>query len=280
MLHTVLLDFENMPVFLHALRMQKEYAQIHPSLCFECAPCICNIWIGDCGDMHPSNAPMYSSFTSEAVSDLDLIAPVLLSASLAIDFSCLDIVASCMELAWTHMGNYVNCECLPLLWSTKTLTLSRVTCDSWKMATLGPGSAFLASITHLIALPSEEDDTFLHILYRSKCAVGTQNYIIPLWIVHVPWDAFEALENVSLVFPHVQLPFAMYEFTVALNLHVELLTFSVSMLKGWQHIPTEIQGSADTKEGYFLLKDTDAEVSNEDFISLDNICVAKVWASG
>ncbi|KAG1854351.1 hypothetical protein C8R48DRAFT_320090 [Suillus tomentosus] len=302
-LHTVLLDFDNMPAFLHALRMQNEYAQTYPALRFEYTPHVRNIWIGECLDECPSDAPVDSSLTSEPVSDLDLIAPLLLGASsLAIDFSCLYLVTSCIERAWTRMDKSTDRESLPLPWNTKTLTLSRMSCDTWEMATLASGSAFLASITHFIALPPEEDDTYLHILFRTRRGVGPQNYATPLWMSYVPWNSFERLERASLVFPRVQLPFDMFEYSIGAKLHAELLTLPGSMLKG-RRVPAEIQGSKDTEEGYFSLQDGNAAVSDEDFVSLNDVHVAvsdhpvhfcamttcgscvhpdwqKVWASG
>ncbi|KAG2090605.1 uncharacterized protein F5147DRAFT_840950 [Suillus discolor] len=159
MLHTVLLDFRNMPAFLRALHMQNEYAHTYPALRFEYTPYIRNIWFGERWGGRPSDAHVYSRFTSEPVSDLELIAPILLGASsLAIEFSCLDLLAFCVELAWSRMDDNIDRGCLPLPWNIKTLTLSRIICDSWDMARLASGSAFLASITHLIAIPPDEDD--------------------------------------------------------------------------------------------------------------------------
>lgn len=304
MLHTVLLDSRNMPAFLHALHMQNEYAHTYPALRFEYTPYIRNIWFGErCGG-RPSDAHVYSRFTSEPVSDLELIAPVLLSASsLAIEFWCLDLLEYCVELAWGRMDDNIDRGCLPLPWNITTLTLSRITCDSWDMTRLASGSAFLASITHLIAIPPDERDISSHILFRTMCGVGCQSYAAPLWMEYVPWDSFERLERVSLVFPQVKLPFDIHESSMELKLHAELLTLPGSRLRG-RRVPAEVQGSKDVEEGvFFSLKDVDAEVSDEDFISLNDVHVVvsdhpvhfctestclsclhpdwqKVWASG
>ncbi|KAG2054862.1 hypothetical protein BDR06DRAFT_361590 [Suillus hirtellus] len=297
MLHTVVLDFCNMPAFLHALRMQNEYAQTHPALRFEYTPHVRNIWIGPCLDVCPSDAPVDSSLTSEPVSDLDLIAPVLLGASsLAIYFSCLNLLTSCIERAWTRMDKNIDNGSLPLPWKTKTLTLSRMTSDSWEMAKLASGSAFLASITHFIALPPEEHDALLHILLRTKRAIGPQNYGTPLWMSDVPWNSFERLEKVSLVFPRVQLPFDMFAYNWRAEQHAEVLTLPSSMLKG-RRVPVLIRGSKGTEEGSL---DNDAVLPGADCISLNDVHVAvsdrpvlfcgcdmcfhsdweRVWASG
>ncbi|KAG1829688.1 hypothetical protein EV424DRAFT_412824 [Suillus variegatus] len=298
MLHTVVLDYQNMPAFLHALRMQNEYAQTHSALRFEYTPHVCNIWIGLCLDVCPSDALVDSSLTSEPVSDLDLIAPVLLGASsLAIYFSCLNLLTSCIERAWTRMDKNIDNGSLLLPWKTKTLTLSRMTpCDSWEMTKLASGSAFLASIAHFIALPPDENDALLHILLRTKRVIGPQNYAMPLWMLDVLWNSFERLERVSLVFPRVQLPFYMYEYSRGAESHTEVLTLPSSMLKG-RRVPVVIRGSKGTEEGSL---DNDAAVSGEDIISLNDVHVAvsdhpvpfcgcdicfhsdweKVWASG
>ncbi|KAG1787026.1 uncharacterized protein HD556DRAFT_1002952 [Suillus plorans] len=300
MLHTVVLDFENMTAFLRALRMQNEYAQTYPALRFEYTPHVRNIWIGPCLDECPSDAPVDSSFTSEPVSDLELIAPVLLGASsLAIYFSCLNLLTSCIELAWTRMDQNIDNGSLPLPWNTKTLTLSRMSCDSWEMTKLASGSAFLASITHFIALPPDENDALVHILLRTERIIGPQNYAMPLWMSYVPWNSFERLERVSLVFPRVQLPFDMVKYRRRAEQHAEVLTLPGSMVKG-RRGPAEIRGSKGTEEGSSSLQDDDAAVSGEDFISLNDVHVAvsdhpvpfcgcdmclhsdwqKVWASG
>lgn len=123
-----------------------------------------------------------------------------------------------------------------------------------------------------------------------------------MWMEYVPWDSFERLERVSLVFPQVKLPFDIDESSMELKLHAELLTLPGSMLRG-RRVPAEVQGSEDVEEGDFSLRDVDAEVSDEDFISLDDVHVVvsdhpvhfcteatclsclhpdwqKVWASG
>ncbi|KAG1755421.1 hypothetical protein EDB19DRAFT_405057 [Suillus lakei] len=97
MLHTVLLDLSQRKSFRACSTHAKEYALQYPDLCFAYTRYIRNIWIGESGC--PSDTPVYSSFTSEPLSDLDLMAPVVLGApSLAIDFSCVVELRALLDL--------------------------------------------------------------------------------------------------------------------------------------------------------------------------------------
>ncbi|KAG1892179.1 hypothetical protein F4604DRAFT_1543736, partial [Suillus subluteus] len=189
MLHTVLLGFRNVRAFVHALRMQAEYAQTDSSLCLAYTRYIRNIWIG-----HPTSVPE---------SDLDLLAPILLGApSLAIDFSSMDLLTRCVEHAWAHMDKNIDRQRSPPPWRTKTLTLSGMVISPWHITTRRPsGSTFLASVAHLVVLPHTQIDSNLHVIRRITGVIGSQDYALPRWMRHAPWASFRRLESISLAFP-------------------------------------------------------------------------------
>ncbi|KAG1768631.1 hypothetical protein EDD22DRAFT_748164, partial [Suillus occidentalis] len=190
MLRTVYLNSSDVPAFVHALRMQEEYAQTYPALCFEYTRFICNIWIGD-----PEQ--VYRLFVALSVpeSDIGLLAPVLLSApSLAINLSSMGLLTRCVEHAWTHMSQNVDGQRSPPAWGTKTLTLSEMNMDQWDIATRTSGSAFLASLAHLIVIPASNR----HISDRYSGIIGANEYTLHRWIMDTPWASFKRLETVSL----------------------------------------------------------------------------------
>lgn len=281
MLHTVLLDSRNKKAFVHALRMQKEYTQTDSHLCFEYTSYIHNIWIGE---FCPS--PEYTfAHRSDAMfvphSDLGLLAPVLLGApSLAIDFASMYFLTRCVEHVWTDMGEDTDQECSPPPWRTKTLTLLGNVTRPCPMTMLASGSAFLASLAHLIVLPNSLGDVSLHVAGRAIGAVGPRDYILPQWMAHAPWALLKRLETVSLVFPRVELPLDTAEFSAGMNLQTELVTFPASLVKGYR-VPLEIKASTETGEGCISLDDVRVVVSD----TRVHFCIycqewEKVWACG
>ncbi|KAG1815673.1 uncharacterized protein BJ212DRAFT_234467 [Suillus subaureus] len=267
MLHTVLLSFRNVRAFVHALRMQAEYAQTDSCLYLAYTRHIRNIWIG-----HPISVPE---------SDLDLLAPVLLGApSLAIDFSSMDLVKRCVEHTWTHVDKNIDRQCSPPPWRTKTLTLSGMGIAPWHIIKRPSGSAFLASVAHLITLPHTQIDSNLHIIRRTTGVIGPQDYVLPRWMRHAPWALFKGLESVSLAFPHINRSLNLYDFITGMNLRTELLTFPASLVKG-RRVPMEIKASAKTGNWHISLNDVRLVVSD----SLVHFSVfhqewEKVWACG
>ncbi|KAG1755433.1 hypothetical protein EDB19DRAFT_1867647 [Suillus lakei] len=204
MLHTVLLDSRNLTAFVQALRMQKEYSQEEHPFEFAYTPHIRNLWIGGFCRC-PTDPPMHATTTSEPESNLDLMAPVLLGVpSLAIALSSLDLLTCSVEHVWNRMDKNIDRERSLPPWRTKTLTLLGTSTGPWHIATLASGSAFLASIAHLIALPQAQ--TLLHVVHRASGIIGPRDYIMSWHLRHVPWDSFKSLESVSLVFPRVELP--------------------------------------------------------------------------
>ncbi|KAG1783035.1 hypothetical protein EV702DRAFT_239495 [Suillus placidus] len=279
MLHTVLLGFHNVTAFVHALSMQKAYAQKNPGLCLAYTRHIRNIWIGKfC--VGPELIPEHSSFgTSVPESAIDLFAPVLLAApSLAIDFSSMDLLTCCVDHAWTRMSKDIDRECLPPPWSTKTLTISGMVITPWRITALASRSAFLASVAHLIVLSHTESSSNLHVIRRAAGTIGPRDYNLPRWMTHAPWASFKKLETISLVFPHVKPPLDVFAFSTGMDLPVELLTFPASLVKG-HRVPLEIKASTETGEGHISLNDVRVVVSDFQV----HFCVFchewdKVWA--
>jgi hypothetical protein len=267
MLHTVLLDFCNVRAFVHALRMQSEYGQTDSSLCLAYTHYIRNIWIG-----HPKSVPD---------SDLDLLAPVLLGApSLAIDFSSMDLLIRCVEHAWTHMDKNINRQRSPPPWNTKTLTLSGMVIAPWHITKRPSGTAFLASVAHLIVLPHAQIDSNLHVIRRATGVLGPQDYALPRWTRHAPWASFKRLESVSLAFPRIELSSSIYALCTGMNLQTELLTFPASLVKG-HRVPLEIKASAETGDGCISLNDVRLMVSDSRVhFSVFRQEWEKVWACG
>ncbi|KAG2155055.1 uncharacterized protein EDB93DRAFT_1130985 [Suillus bovinus] len=282
MLHTVLLDSHNKVAFVHALRMQKEYAQTDSRLCFAYTRYINNIWIGEfClgGEYFYMYRGSNGMFVPD--SDLDLLAPVLLGApSLAIDFGWMHFLTRCVEHAWTHMGEDIDQRCLLPPWRTKTLALSGLVTDPWPMTMFASGQAFLASLAHLVVLPNTIRDLSSHVVGRALGIVGPQDYILPHWMINAPWALLKRLESISLAFPRVELPFYATEYSAGMNLQTELLTLPASLVKG-HCVPLEVKASTETGDRFISLDDVHVVVSN----TRVHFCVycqewEKVWACG
>ncbi|KAG2042169.1 hypothetical protein BDR03DRAFT_997079 [Suillus americanus] len=267
MLHTVLLGFHNVRSFAHALRMQAEYAQTNSVLCLAYTRYIRNIWIG-----HPKSVPE---------SDLHLLAPVLLSVpSLAIDFSSMDLLTRCVEHAWTHMDKNIDHQRSSPPWRTKTLTLSGMVIAPWRITGRPSGSAFLASVVHIIVLPHTQIDSNLHVIRRVTGVIGSQDYALPRWMRHAPWASFNRLESISLAFPRIEPRLNVYAFIKGMNLQTELLTFPTSLVKG-RRVPLEIKESAETGDGHISLNDVRLVVSDSRVhFSVFHQEWKKVWACG
>lgn len=271
MLRTVCLNSSDVPAFVHALRMQEEYAQTYPALCFEYTRYIRNIWIGD-----PEHLSRFFVSLSVPEPDIGLLAPVLLGApSLATNLSSMDLLTRCVEHAWTHMSRNVDDQRSSPAWGTKTLTLSEVNMEQWDIATRASGSAFLASLTHLIVVPASNR----HINDRYSGIIGAKEYTLHRWITHIPWASFERLETISLAFPLVELPVRLFLFMTGTTVRTELLTFPASLMKG--RVPLKIKASTETGGDCISLDDVRVVVSD----SRVHFCTQrhqweKVWACG
>ncbi|OAX33133.1 hypothetical protein K503DRAFT_550309 [Rhizopogon vinicolor AM-OR11-026] len=232
LLHTVLLSEEsNVTSFMNALRMQELYRQQINHLYFAYAAHVRRIWIGQiCAPppappIHgsfPPNTPVYN--TSEPDIDFSILAPVIFGAqSLALDFASLFLLCGCLECAWnTHPARSTP------PWSTKTLALSGNFTRWLPLTSTTEGSAFLASISHLIFLYPVRFKPYYTICSRlDPCFddVQSPDYSLPAWMTNVPWAAFKNIQAVSLPFPHVVL---MFDNEEPVDLHVELVTLSAS----------------------------------------------------
>ncbi|KAG0701179.1 hypothetical protein DFH29DRAFT_773609, partial [Suillus ampliporus] len=225
LLHTVLLSARHsVPAFVHALRMQKAYAQQDHHLHFEYAPHVHRIWIVNSRRMpDPSaSAPAHRSIflpapvlgaesglprlqfrlhdnvTPANTIDFGLLAPVLFAAeSLVLNGESLFILARCIRHAWnSQMATNIDHARSLLPWSTKTLTLSSGI--SWSFFHITrEGSAFLASISHVIVL-SDPADSHRHITGRYYSKLGPGDYRLPKWLMNAPWASFTNLQTVSL----------------------------------------------------------------------------------
>ncbi|KAG1755430.1 hypothetical protein EDB19DRAFT_2034150 [Suillus lakei] len=278
MLHTVLLDSRNMTAFVQALYMQREYAQQQHPFEFAYTAHIRRLWIGEfCGCL--TGALVHSITTSEPESSLDLIAPVLLGVpSLAIAFTSMNLLTCSVEHVWNLN---IDRERSPPPWRTKTLTLSGMSAGPWHMPMLASGLAFLASITHLIALPDTRRDTFLHVLHRASGVIGSRDYNLPSCMSQVPWASFKSLESVSLVFPRVEPPIdELAYYCAGFDLRTELLTFPASFMMG-HDVPFMIQASTKAGQRRILFDDVRVVVSSFP-VHFCQYCQEweKVWACG
>jgi hypothetical protein len=145
----------------------------------------------------------------------------------------------------------------------------------WDIATLASGSAFLASLAHLIVIPTSNS----HIFDRHLGHIGPNDYALHRWITHTSWASFKNLKTVSLAFPLVEHPVNLFLFVVGRKLQIELLTFPASLVKG--RVPLKIKVSTETGEDCISLDDVRVVVSD----SRVHFCIArhqweKVWACG
>ncbi|KAG2133733.1 hypothetical protein DEU56DRAFT_888805 [Suillus clintonianus] len=204
LLHTILLgDNDTVRVFVHALHMQKMYAEKANHLRFDYIPHVHKIWIG------PQCQVPWAYTLIERPLSISLLSPVLLAApSIALDWTSMDLLEGCLEHAWkSRAATHANNEHSPPPWNTQTLILSHEPPTSgarWGCLTDTPqGSAFLASISHL--------STTTSMLWSSA-----SSYRMPRWMEVTPWASFKSLQIVSLPY---------------LLAYVELLTLPASLLR-------------------------------------------------
>lgn len=287
LLRTVLLSEDNNVIsFVHALRMQKVYRQQGNHLYFPYAAHVHRIWIGKIS-APPPTAPLHGNFprsthnTSEPDIDFSVLASVILGAqSLAVDFASLFLLCGCLEHAWsTHIAMNVDADCSPPPWNTKTLALSGEFTRWLPFTSTAEGSAFLASISHLIFLSPSRFRPWTVCKY-DPCFDDAQfrEYSLPEWMTSVPWVAFKNVRAVSLSLPHIVTQFDSDE---PLDLHVELLTLSASPgHRGW--VPKNISNSFKNGEGRISLVDVRPSYFRVSCISLFDVLFAweEAWACG
>ncbi|KAG1871752.1 hypothetical protein DFJ58DRAFT_741927 [Suillus subalutaceus] len=254
LLHTVSLPkSENLRMFVDALRMQQEYAEIQKQnesrlecgeeqtqndLYFDYAPHIHKIWIGCSGaNIVPDHLlhPHYAPARKLAIS---VLTPVLLATpSLALAWTSLGLFSECLEHAWKyHADTNANDEQSPRPWNTKTLTLSGETTagGQWELLKDTPqGSAFLASISHLTY--GSHTTTFDEFLFISMSHGLPRSYNLPSWMKSIPWPHLKNLQTFSMAYPYIRPPFDIYDFEHFIkrkgrSFHVEVLTLSAAML--------------------------------------------------
>ncbi|KAG1848443.1 hypothetical protein F4604DRAFT_1539776, partial [Suillus subluteus] len=206
LLHTISLPkSENLRMFVDALCMQQEYAEIQKQnesrlecgeeqtqndLYFDYTPHIHKMWIGCSGAnivpdhlLHPDYAPARKLAIS-------VLTPVLLATpSLALAWTSLGFFSECLEHAWkSHADTNANGEHSPRPWNTKSLTLSGETTagGQWELLKDTPqGSAFLASISHLTY--GSHTTAFDHFLFISMSHGLPRSYHLPSWMKSIPW---------------------------------------------------------------------------------------------
>ena len=285
LLRTVILSTDNkVTSFVHALRMQHTYRQLGHHLYFDYTAHVRRIWIGQfC--VPPPTAPLHGRFPpntpvhNTVVPDIDfsVLAPVILGAcSLAIDFSSLFLLCGCLEHAWsTHRSHTIHPEYYLPPWRVKYLTLSGEFARWLPLKSTAEGSAFLASISHLIIL----SPTPLMVCRHDPCFDKVQclDHSLPEWITSVPWAAFNSIQAVSLPFPHIVLPSSMRELA---NVRVALLTLCASAgLRDWA--PKDISGSIKSGQGHVSLVDVRPSCSRSSVVSSDTrFAWEEAWACG
>ncbi|KAG0701189.1 hypothetical protein DFH29DRAFT_831809 [Suillus ampliporus] len=262
-LHTISLSApHSVTAFLHALQMQKAYAQKNHHLHFEYAPHVHRVWIRY-GPHSP--APVRHRLTRHALSepemDFGLLAPVLLAAeSLALNFESVFLLMGCLHYAWnSDMATTIDHARSPLRWNTKTLTIASDAMHLFLLRIRPEGSAFLASISHVIAL-SDPTDSNLHISGRHAGELRSGDYKLPRWMTRASWASFTSLQTVSLALPHIILPINFRYVVGGMNLQVELLTFSASLMMD-DEVPLEIKASTETGHGRISLDDVRVTLS-------------------
>ncbi|KAJ8587688.1 hypothetical protein M405DRAFT_882577 [Rhizopogon salebrosus TDB-379] len=236
LLHTVLLsEDKNVKSFVHALRMQKAHHRQGNHLYFVYAAHVRRVWVGEiCAP--PPAAPIYNSFphhapvryTAEPDIDFSVLAPVVLGAeSLALNFASLFLLCGCLEHAWsTHVVMNTHTKCSPPPWSVESLALSGEVTRWLPLTSTAEGSAFLASISHLIFLsPTQYSPIVFSTPDPCLISLRSRGFKFPQWITSVPLDSFKSIQTVSLPFPHVVNP-ADGRLLDGSDMHVEVLTMS------------------------------------------------------
>lgn len=183
MLETVfLLKDHHLIAFLHALRMQKNYAEEGNHLSIDYTNHIRKIWVGRC--CTPEGPEI----------DFSILAPVILAApSLAFDFLSLRLLYGCLQY-----DSNIH-ESSPLPWKTKTLALSGHFNPSSIVTNTAEGSAFFSSITRLIFL----FNTITEDIQDDEPEVLK----IPRWTQGFPWASFKSLRSVLLPLPCIVFPY-------------------------------------------------------------------------
>ncbi|OAX40292.1 hypothetical protein K503DRAFT_768694 [Rhizopogon vinicolor AM-OR11-026] len=295
LLRTVLLSEDsNVTAFVHALRMQKAYAEQWNHLHFAYEAHIRRIWIGEIFQPppvapHGSLSPNSLSYTSsDSEIDFSLLAPVLLGAqSLALDFSSLFLLHGCLYYAWhSHMDMKVRLGVgrFSPPWSTKTLTLSGEHTPWRPFMNTTEGSAFLASTSRLIFLSPTLIGAPL-LPARGLCLDNDNRkesgeYKLPSWTTGVPWASFKSLQAVSMAFPQLS------PITSSEDVHIELLTFSApQLLSYWALQDTGTYTSEDSMEGRVSSIDNDVRITISRSHSRIHFCILcqdweKAWACG
>jgi hypothetical protein len=257
LLHTVLLSkSQNLRMFIDALHMQQEYAEIQKQnefrlkcgeeqtqndLYFDYAPHVHKIWIGCSGANIVPNHLLHPHYELAVVRKLaiSVLTPILLAApSLALAWTSLGLFSECLEHAWkSRADTNANDEHSPHPWKIQTLTLSGETVASsqWELLKDTPqGSAFLGSISRLTygSYTTTFDEDFFIAMYNGL----SRSYHLPPWMKSIPWLDLKNLQTFSVVYPHINPPFDIYDFREfekgikGRSLHVELLTLSAALL--------------------------------------------------
>ncbi|KAG1849232.1 hypothetical protein F4604DRAFT_97279 [Suillus subluteus] len=194
LLHTVLLPKpRNVRVFVQALLTQEAYKQASSDLHFDYAPHVHKMWIGlDGGNLTSADLLAdpreYALQPSERPLAISLLTPVMFAASsLALGWTSVDLLIECLEHAWeSRPATPVDEEHPRLPWNTETLTLSYgdpINRTKWKCLTDTPqGSAFLASISHLLSLTYLCRDNPLQV------------YRLPEWMETAPLASLRAFK--------------------------------------------------------------------------------------
>ncbi|KAG2124023.1 hypothetical protein DEU56DRAFT_828595 [Suillus clintonianus] len=268
LLHTILLkDDDTVRVFVHALHMQKMYAEKANHLRFDYIPHVHKIWMGPHGGRDLSPACLrhiaWAYTQIEHPLSISLLSPVLLAApSIAIDWTSMDLLEGCLEHAWkSRAATHANNEHSPPPWNTQTLILSEshepfTSGARWGRLTDTPqGSAFLESISHLSTTTS---------ILRSSAS----SYRMPPWMEVTPWASFKSLQIVSL--PYLIAIEPLVGIGLVNGVHVELLTLPASLLRDHHGCIPDFMGK---------IKVLDQRSFVEEIIRSDGVHLKKFWAS-
>ncbi|KAG1822936.1 uncharacterized protein BJ212DRAFT_1477339 [Suillus subaureus] len=227
-LHTVLLpQLRNVTAFVDTLRMQQAYDQQDHRFKFDYTKYVRRMWMGQFRGSLPGLlldgfGPMQPGL------DLSPLAPVLLAAPcIAVDFENLGLLSGCLFHAWKSRVD--NHEGSLALYGPKTLMVTgseSMTRQRWSFTKTVHGTAFLASISHVISITHTTIDSNRH-AYR-LCHSGNRwkIYQLPEWMQRAP---LSNLQTFSLPIPHSAHRLAEGELS-STDMKVELSTFSVSKL--------------------------------------------------
>ncbi|KAJ8590998.1 hypothetical protein M405DRAFT_880746 [Rhizopogon salebrosus TDB-379] len=203
MLETMFLwEDRNVIAFVHALRMQAEYTQQGNHLRFQYPVHIRRICMGRIYDPFAVSNDQIIDFIHDPwlppAIDFSILAPVALAVpSLAIDFERMHVLRGCLEYAWRGR-TYMEHSLLP--WRTKTLTFSGMFDPTSFLKGTDQGSAFLASISHLIFLPPVITETEM----ESAPYGSDEKPRFPSWMKKFSWKSFKSIQTVSLPLPYVR----------------------------------------------------------------------------